>query len=531
MANLNLSQFTEKTFVADADWAFVWDTDGAISKKVSRNNLLNSGTLTTSAPVTISQTWNDAAVAFTALKVDATSTNSASTSLLLDLQVGGVSKFSVRKDGSPTPGTQFIGYRLNGYANYAVAQVAGFTGINNPASGVVVFPDALFATGAGQVLLNGAGVSVGSGSAYAFKSTPGADAGTADTILLRDGAANTLALRNGANAQTFNVYGTYSTSPSLAYSRLAIACDTSGNATLTTQSTGVAGTISINGVPVGRGKTGIATNLAIGPGVLQAQIGGGSIVGIGDLALYSSTSGNWNTAVGSAASYSNTTGGSNSTFGLSALQSNSTGSNNVAIGKFAGYFNTSGTNNITNDSIYIGADSKSSATNQTNQIVIGYNATGIGSNSVVLGNDSITKTALKGNVGIGTTAPSSNLTVAQSTAGVGSISVGAAGTTITGVGTQFLNTFAVGQTITSAGQTLTISAIASDTSMTISPAAGAAISGQAYTLVGGTRFTVAGHGDIEVNTAEKGLSLKSPDGTRYRITIPNGGASLTITAV
>ena len=190
MANLNLSQFTEKTFVADADWAFVWDTDGAISKKVSRNNLLNSGTLTTS------------------------------TSLLLDLQVGGVSKFCVRKDGSPTPGTQFIGYRLNGYANYAVAQVAGFTGINNPASGVVVFPDALFATGAGQVLLNGAGVSVGSGSAYAFKSTPGADAGTADTILLRDGAANTLALRNGAAAQTFNVYGTYTSGTS--YERLTL---------------------------------------------------------------------------------------------------------------------------------------------------------------------------------------------------------------------------------------------------------------------------------------------------------------------
>jgi hypothetical protein len=102
-----------------------------------------------------------------------------------------------------------------------------------------------------------------------------------------------------------------------------------------------------------------------------------------------------------------------------------------------------------------------------------------------------------GKVGIGTTAPTSNLTVAQGTAGVGTISVGAAGTTITGVGTQFLNTFAVGQTITSAGQTLTISAIASDTSMTTS-AAGAAISGQAYTLVGGTRFTVAGNGKVGI---------------------------------
>ena len=51
------------------------------------------------------------------------------------------------------------------------------------------------------------------------------------------------------------------------------------------------------------------------------------------------------------------------------------------------------------------------ADNQTNQIVIGYDATGIGSNTVVLGNDSIVTTQLKGNVGIGTTAPSQKLHV------------------------------------------------------------------------------------------------------------------------
>ena len=38
-------------------------------------------------------------------------------------------------------------------------------------------------------------------------------------------------------------------------------------------------------------------------------------------------------------------------------------------------------------------------------------------------------------------------------------------------------------------------------------------------------------GDVEVGTSANGIILKSPDGTRYRITVPNGGASLTITAV
>ena len=44
MANQNLSQFTEKLFVADADHTFIWDTVGAISKRVSRNSWLSGTT-------------------------------------------------------------------------------------------------------------------------------------------------------------------------------------------------------------------------------------------------------------------------------------------------------------------------------------------------------------------------------------------------------------------------------------------------------------------------------------------------------
>jgi len=44
-----------------------------------------------------------------------------------------------------------------------------------------------------------------------------------------------------------------------------------------------------------------------------------------------------------------------------------------------------------------------------NEIVIGYSAVGVGDNSVVLGNDSIVTTVLKGNVGIGTTSPSAKV--------------------------------------------------------------------------------------------------------------------------
>ena len=185
MANQNLSQFTEKLFVADADHTFIWDTAASISKRVSRNSWLNSGTLTSDAPVTISQTWNNAAVAFTGLKVNATSTASASGSLLLDLQVGGVSQFKVSKTGSITANSTF---NLSG----SIVQSSG----NIIPSNALIF-----------------------------------DYFNQDVVLQRD-AANTLALRNSTNAQTFNVYGTYTSGTS--YERLTLSAPSAANAIIGT---------------------------------------------------------------------------------------------------------------------------------------------------------------------------------------------------------------------------------------------------------------------------------------------------------
>jgi len=225
MANLNLSEFTEKTFVADADWTFVWDTAGAISKKVSRNNWLNSGTLAgASAPITVSQTWNDAAVAFTAFKVNATSTNSASGSLLLDLQVGGSPKFNVSKTAVATlsvAGGVDNSALYFGGANYSVSLTRGATSLD---AGVNGDNRISFNVGGGYILLSGR-------SALAWSDGVATNTGTIDTYLYRD-AANTLALRNGAAAQTFNVYGTYTSGTS--YERLTLSAPTAGNAIIGT---------------------------------------------------------------------------------------------------------------------------------------------------------------------------------------------------------------------------------------------------------------------------------------------------------
>ena len=93
------------------------------------------------------------------------------------------------------------------------------------------------------------------------------------------------------------------------------------------------------------------------------------------------------------------------------------GTLNTALGFQAGKYITDGTTpNITSgSSLYLGANSKALADGNTNEIVIGYNATGLGSNSVVLGNSSIATTALRGDVGIGTTTPSSKLQISGAT--------------------------------------------------------------------------------------------------------------------
>ena len=244
MANLNLSEFTEKLFVADADHTFIWDTAASISKRVSRNSWLNSGTLTSDAPVTISQTWNNAAVGFNALVVNAagtSGTNSASGSLLLNLQVNTASAFFVRKDGA-----------VYGAAN---AVFGNSVGVGLFGSTLSFYAGAI---GGGRNA-----VSIANGWSYAFSS--GAQAVSNQDVFLTRDDVGTLALRNGAAAQTFNVYGTSSAS-NANYARLALTCGLDGNATISTQAlgTGTAGVLAFSPSNTERMRITTAGNVGIG---------------------------------------------------------------------------------------------------------------------------------------------------------------------------------------------------------------------------------------------------------------------------
>lgn len=120
----------------------------------------------------MTDTWNDGGTTFTAVKMNVTDTASAAGSLLLDLQVGGATRFSVNKNGQVT-----------------IAESVLISGGNG-----------LFAQTGARFCLSSTG--------YLSFATSGDATGAADVFLRRD-AAGVLHQRSGATAQVLRVAYTY----------------------------------------------------------------------------------------------------------------------------------------------------------------------------------------------------------------------------------------------------------------------------------------------------------------------------------
>jgi hypothetical protein len=130
-------------------------------------------------------------------------------------------------------------------------------------------------------------------------------------------------------------------------------------------------------------------NTAVGTPALQATTTGIGNTGIGSFAAYSVTTGIHNTGVGFAAIGSVSTASNNTAVGRDALGTLTTGANNVGIGWRAGHFrSTSQSNSKTNNSIFIGYDTRSSADSVNNVIAIGTSVIDNGSNTTTIGNSS-----------------------------------------------------------------------------------------------------------------------------------------------
>ncbi len=147
-----------------------------------------------------------------------------------------------------------------------------------------------------------------------------------------------------------------------------------------------------------RSATTGGNNTAIGHAAMYSNTTGDVNTAVGENALVSNTSGRYNTSVGVQSQEQNTTGQSNTAIGVAAIDRNVAGHNNAVLGAFAGrYISDNSTfNTAIDNSVLIGASAKPLANNANNEIVIGYNAIGNGSNTVTLGNTSITSVKTSG---------------------------------------------------------------------------------------------------------------------------------------
>ena len=169
-----------------------------------------------------------------------------------------------------------------------------------------------------------------------------------------------------------------------------------------------ANTSGSNNTAVGESALGFNTigggNTAVGLSALQYNVSGVYSTGIGYLSLQNNKA-NYNTAIGSQSGLYNSTGTYNTAIGADAIAYVNTGSNNTALGYRAGYgpVNVGQYNQTPSNSLYLGYMTRAAGNgNNANEIVIGASTDGNGSNTVTLGNNSITNTYLKGQVNINT---------------------------------------------------------------------------------------------------------------------------------
>ena len=125
---------------------------------------------------------------------------------------------------------------------------------------------------------------------------------------------------------------------------------------------------------------------------------------IGSRSGFSITTGGFNTIIGADAGFSITTSTSNTAIGVSSAFANNTGGSWVAIGSDSATQYSGGTVSATSfsNSVYIGSATKVGAAGVNNELVIGYRAEGLGSNTTVIGNSSTTYGRWWGNLLVGT---------------------------------------------------------------------------------------------------------------------------------
>ncbi len=236
------------------------------------------------------------------------------------------------------------------------------------------------ALGNGAVVTASNTIQLGNGS-VTLVNTSGAINGASyqiggSTVLTNAGTQNIFV---GAGAGTNNTSGTENTA--------------TGSDALNANSSGSDNTAT-GWNALANNNTGV-NNTAIGQQTLTANTSGGSNTALGAGAMQQNITGTHNSATGQGALYANTAGNDNTSNGMNSLY-NTTGANNTAVGFSAGETNSTGTNNT-----FLGYAADASSGALTNATAIGNGATVTASNTIQLGNSSVTTVNTSGALSIG----------------------------------------------------------------------------------------------------------------------------------
>jgi hypothetical protein len=337
----------------------------------------------------MTDTWNAGATTFTAIKMSVTDTASAAGSLLMDLQVGGVSRFSVSKlapgrsiafDASAqllVSGTTGGGLRWDGNNGFDIGVTAGRIQIADSwpiewrsGSAMSAATDLVIRRDAADILAQRRGTGLvpqtfriynvydtvsdyergvfdwtSTANSLTIGTAQGGTGSARSVRIVTQGDANILLATNGttrlnvsSGGSIFSTNVTFSTDNTY---------DIGASGANRPRNLYVAGRSVINTLTIGLGgQTAVATNTALGFEALNsASLTGTNNTGLGYWALRDNTTGSNNSAVGHNALYANTTGSTNNAVGVNALTSNTTGGNNSAIGHSVLFRNTTGGSN------------------------------------------------------------------------------------------------------------------------------------------------------------------------------------------
>ena len=214
---------------------------GTITSPTLAGLTVASGDIATSQPLALTQTWSTTAT-YTGLRVNVTDSGpSNAASLLMDLQVGGVTLAGAAKTGEI-----YSRQNLTAAGGLQVLTLGSF-GFNSGSRGFIA------TNFGGTNVVNPAGN-------WQLGWSPANANTNLDLALVRD-AANTLAQRNGANAQESRIYGTFTNTSN--YRRVSINMTTAGVAAIKPEGlgTGASGNVlHISGIPTSNPGFGILWN-------------------------------------------------------------------------------------------------------------------------------------------------------------------------------------------------------------------------------------------------------------------------------